>query len=96
MLHNTFPPRSRSAPKSLTAMLNGKYKVINVHEKFLKVYLPVTPEKCSDMGKANFLENATWAKQCQADAKRFHSLLLPPSGSFNSKKILTANPYPQN
>jgi len=39
MLHNTFPPRSHSAPESLTVTL--MQEVITMHEKFLKVYLPV-------------------------------------------------------
>jgi len=34
---NTFPPRSNSAPKPLTATL--MQEVIIMHEKFLKVYL---------------------------------------------------------
>jgi len=42
MLHNTFLPRSHSAPKSLTATL--MQEVITIHEKFLKMYLPVTPD----------------------------------------------------
>jgi len=41
MLHNMFPTRNHSAPKSLTATL--MQEVITIHEKFLKVYLPVAP-----------------------------------------------------
>jgi len=42
MLRNTFPPRSKSAPKPLTATF--MQEVITMHEKFLKVDLPVVPD----------------------------------------------------
>jgi len=75
MLHITFPPTSHSAPILLTATL--MQEVVTTHEKFLKVCLPVAQAECSHMGKANLPENAASAKQCQADSKKFHSLLLP-------------------
>ena len=83
MLHNTFPPRSNSAPKPLTATL--MQEVITRHERFLKCTCQSRLTECSHMGKANLPKNTAMAKQCHA--KWFQSLLLPPSGSFNSKKI---------
>jgi len=52
MLHNTFPPRSNSASKPLTATL--MQEVIIMHEKFLKVYLPVAPDGVLTYGKTKF------------------------------------------
>jgi len=37
MLHNTFPPRSNSAPKPVTTTLMQEN--ITMHEKFLRVYM---------------------------------------------------------
>jgi len=39
------------------------------------------------MGKANLPENATSVKHGQADAKWFHSLLLPPSYFLTQKNV---------
>jgi len=50
MLHNTFPPRSHSAPQPLTATFLRE--VITMHEKFLKVYLPVAPDGMLTYGKS--------------------------------------------
>jgi len=47
-----FPPRSHSAPKLLTATL--VQEVITMHEKFLKVYLPVAPDGVLTYGKSKF------------------------------------------
>jgi len=52
MLHNTFAPRSHSAPKPLTATL--MQEVMTRHEKFLKVYLPVAPDGVLTCGKSKF------------------------------------------
>jgi len=51
MLHNTFPPRSHSAPKSLTTTLMQE---VTMHEKFLKVYLPVAFDGVLTYGKSKF------------------------------------------
>jgi len=48
MLCNTFPPRSNSAPKPLTATL--MQEVITMHEK----YLPVAPDGILPYGKSKF------------------------------------------
>jgi len=40
MLHNTFPTRSNSAPKPLTATL--MQEIITMHEKFLKQRVPAS------------------------------------------------------
>jgi len=50
MLHNTFTPRSHLAPILLTATLMEE--VITMHEKFLKVYLPVAPDGVLTYGKS--------------------------------------------
>jgi len=52
MLCNTFPPRSNSAPKPLTATITQE--VITMHEKFLKVYLPVAHDGVLTYGKSKF------------------------------------------
>jgi len=61
-------------------------EVITKH-KFLKVYQLVMHDGVL-MGKADLPENAASAKQCQADVKWFHSLLLPPSGFSSSTEFL--------
>jgi len=50
MLQNKFPPRSHSASQPLTATL--VQEVITMHEKFLKVYLPVAPDGVLTYGKS--------------------------------------------
>jgi len=82
MLHNTFPPRSNSAPKALTATL--KQEIITIHAKFLES-VPAS-RSCRSAHK--------WEKQIslkiqqrQSSTMWFQSLLLPPSGSFNSKNF---------
>jgi len=82
MLHNTFPPRSNSAPKPLTATL--MQEVITTHQKFLKS-VPASRA----WGSAHILEKQICLKiqQRQSNAKWFQSLLLLPSVFFNSKKF---------
>jgi len=50
MLHSTFPTRNHSASKSLIATL--MHEVITVHEKCLKVHLPVVPDGVLTYGKS--------------------------------------------
>jgi len=52
MLQNTFPLRSNSAPKPLTATL--MQEVITMHENFLKVYLLVARDGVLTFGKSKF------------------------------------------
>jgi len=59
-LHIMFPPTSHSAPIFLTATL--MQEVVTIHEKFLKMCLPVALAEFSHMGKANLPENAASAK----------------------------------
>jgi len=51
MLYNTFPPRSHSAPKSLTLTL---VQEDTKHENFLEVYRPVAPDGVLTYGKSIF------------------------------------------
>jgi len=44
-------------------------EAVTIHEKFLKVSLPVALAESSHMGKANLPENAASAKQCQVHSK---------------------------
>jgi len=81
MLHNTFHPRSNSAPKPLTATL--MQEVVTMHKSFLKCICQSRLTECLHMGKANLPK----MQQRQSNVKWFQSLLLPPSGSFNSKNF---------
>jgi len=79
MLHNTFPPRSRSASKPLTATLMQEF--ITMHEKFFQVYLACRSAHIWE------LQICLKIQQRQRNAKRFQSLLMPLGGSFNSKNF---------
>jgi len=79
MLHNTFPPRSHSAPKPLTATL--MQEVITMHEKFLKVYLPVAPDGVLTYGKSKFALKYSNGKAMPSGFSHFYCHLLPVGGS---------------
>jgi len=70
MLHNTFPPRSNSALKPLTATI--MQEVITIHEKFLKVYLPVTPDGVLTYGKSKFVLKYSNGKAMPSGLNHFH------------------------
>jgi len=82
MLHNTFPPRSNSAPKPLTATL--MQEVITMHEKFLKVYLPVAPEEVLTYGKSKFVSKCSNGKAMPSDFSHFycHRVVLSTQKNF--------------
>jgi len=69
MLHNTFPPRSSSAPKLLTATL--MQEVSTMHEKSLKVYLPVALDGVLTYGKSKFTLKSSNGKQRQVVSVTF-------------------------
>jgi len=71
MFQNTFPPRSNSAPKQLTATL--MQEVITLHEKFLKeVYLPVAPDGVLTCGKSKFALKDRNVKAMPSDFSHFY------------------------
>jgi len=70
MLHNTFHPRSNSAPKPLTATL--MQEVITMHEKFLKVYLPVAPDGVLPYGKSKFYLKCSNGKAMASGFSHFY------------------------
>jgi len=82
MLHNTFPPRSHSAPKPLTATL--MQEVITMHEKFLKVYLPVAPDEVLTYGKGNFASKDSNGKGMPSGFSHFycHRVVLSTQKNF--------------
>ena len=74
------PIRIRKIPK-IRPGLEFKIRILYTTE----VYLPVAPDEVLTYGKNKF--GKTKVQQRQSNAKWFQSLLLPPSGSFNSKKF---------
>jgi len=73
-LHNTFPPRSRSAPKPLTATL--MQEVTTMHEKFPKVYLPVAPDRVLTYGKSKFALKYSNGKGMPSGFSHCHRVVL--------------------
>jgi len=78
MLHNTFPPRSNSAPKPLTATL--MQEVITTHENFLKT-------KCtcqSTYGKSKFALKYSNGKAMPSGFSHFycHRVVLSTQKNF--------------
>jgi len=59
-------------------------EVIIMHEKFLKVYLPVAPNGVLTYGKSKFALNTATAKQCQVVSVTF----IATGWFFQLKKIL--------
>jgi len=94
MLHNTFPSRSNSAPKLLTATL--MQEVITMHEKFLKVHLPVAPDGMLTYGKSKFALKYSKGKAMPSDFSHFycHWVVLSTQenfeGFFNISERLVA------
>ena len=82
MLHNTFPPRSHSAPKLLTATLTQE--VITLHEKFLEVYLPVAPDGVLQCGKNKFALKYSNGKGMLSGSSHFycHRVVLSTQKNF--------------
>ena len=81
MLHNTFPPRSNSAPKPLNATL--MQEVITMHEKF-QVYLPVAPDGVLAYGKSKFALKYSNGKAMPSGFSHFYC----HRGFFQLKNIL--------
>jgi len=94
MLHNTFPPRSNSAPKPLNATL--MQEVITMHEKF-QVYLPVAPDGVLAYGKSKFALKYSNGKAMPSGFSHFycHRVVLSTQkhfeGFFNISGRLVAS-----
>jgi len=82
MLHSTFPPRSHSAPEALTVTL--MQDVITMGKKFLKVYLPVTPDGVLTYGKSKFALKYSNSKAMPSGFRHFycHRVVLSTQKKF--------------
>jgi len=89
MLHNTFPPRSHSALIPLTVMLMQDVTTIMMQQVMTGRKVSESVLASRAWPSAHIWEKHICLKiqQPQRNAKWFQSLLLPPSGSFNSKKF---------
>jgi len=83
MLHNSFPPRTNSTPKPLTATL--MQEVITMQEKFLEVYLylPVAPDGVLTYEKSKFALKYSNGKAMPSGFSHFYCHRVVPTTQKN-------------